>query len=145
MNSFDMKPYFLNEDINVLCVTASSFPDGITAAFDKLNALINSPGPRKIFGISYGDGDKNITYKAAAEEKSADEAARLGCERFTIKKGEYISEYIEDFMKNIPAIGQAFQQMIRDKRIDSNGYCVEMYLNNNKDVLCMAKLDPSKL
>ena len=140
-----MKPYFLNSDINVLCVTASSFPDGIMAAFDKLNSLIQSQAPRRIFGISYGDGVDNITYKAAAEEKSTDEATRLGCERFIIQKGEYISEYIEDFMKNIPAIGRAFQEMCRDKRIDSEGYCIEVYLNNNKDVLCMVKLDPAKL
>ena len=140
-----MKPYFLNADINVLCVTASSFPDGIMAAFDKLNSLIQSPTPRRIFGISSGDGNKNIIYKAAAEENSADEAARLGCERFTIEKGEYISEHIEDFMKHIPAMGQAFQEMCGDSRIDSNGYCIEMYLNNNKDVLCMVKLDPAKL
>jgi len=140
-----MKPYFLDSNINVICVTASSFPDGIMAAFDKLNSLIQSPVPRRIFGVSHGDGNKNIIYKAAAEEKSADEATRLGCERFTIEKGEYISEHIEDFMKNIPAMGQAFQEMCRDKRIDSNGYCIEMYLNNNKDVLCMVKLDPAKL
>jgi 3-hydroxy-3-methylglutaryl CoA synthase len=140
-----MKPYFLDADINVLCVTASSFPDSIMAAFDKLTSLIQSAVPRRIFGISYGDGNKNIIYKAAAEENSTEEAARLSCERFTIEKGEYISEYIEDFMKNIPAMGQAFQEMCRDKRIDSNGYCIEMYLNNNKDVLCMVKLDPAKL
>jgi len=140
-----MKPYFLDSDINVLCVTASSFPDGIMAAFDKLNSLIQSAVPRRIFGISYDDGSKNIIYRAAAEENSTEEAARLGCERFTIKKGEYISEFIEDFMKNIPAMGHAFQEMCRDKRIENNGYCIEMYLNNNKDVLCMVKLDPAKL
>ena len=138
-----MKPYFLNPDINVLCVTASSFPDGIMAAFNKLNSLVQEPGSRRVFGISYGDGNKNTIYKAALEENSADEAARFGCERFKIEKGEYISEYIEDFMKNIPAMGQAFQEMCRDKRIDSNGYCIEMYLNNNEDVLCMVKLDPA--
>jgi predicted transcriptional regulator YdeE len=140
-----MKPYFLNSDINVLCVTANSFPDGIAAAFDKLNSLIQSSAPRRVFGISYGDGNKNIIYKAAVEENSADEAAQLGCEKFTIKKGEYISEHIEDYMKNIPALGQAFREMCRDKRIDNNGYCIEMYLNNNKDVLCLVKLDPARL
>jgi hypothetical protein len=140
-----MEPYFLSADINVLCVTASSFPQGITAAFDKLNSLIQSPGPRRIFGISYGNGINDITYKAATEEKSAHEAEQLDCERFTIKKGEYISMYIADFMKNIPAMGQAFREMCMDKRIDPKGYCVEMYLNNNKDVLCMVRLDPAKL
>ena len=140
-----MKPYSLSSDINVLCVTASSFPEGIVAAFEKLNSIIPPPGPRRIFGISYGEGKDKITYKAAAEENSAEEAAQLGCERFTIEKGEYISEYIGDFMKNIPVIGRVFREMCRDKRIDSNGYCIEMYLNNNRDVLCMVKLDPSKL
>ena len=140
-----MKPYTLSSDIDVLCVTARSFPDGIKAAFEKLNSLIQSPEPRRIFGISYGNGKDNITYKAAAEENSADEATRLGCESFTIEKGEYISQYIRDFMKNIPAIGQAFRKMCSDSRIDSHGYCIEMYLNNNKDVLCMVKLDPSKI
>jgi hypothetical protein len=140
-----MEPYFLNKDINVLCVTASSFPQGITAAFGKLHSLIQSPEPRRIFGVSYGDGRDNIIYKAAAEEISEGEAATLGCEKFVIKQGEYISVFITDFMKNIPSIGQAFREMCRDKRIDSNGYCIEMYLNNNKDVRCMVRLDPAKL
>jgi predicted transcriptional regulator YdeE len=140
-----MEPYFLDTDINVLCVTASSFPQGITAAFDKLHSLIHSPEPRRIFGISYGDGKNNITYKAAAEEISEGEAAALGCERFVIKQGEYSSVYIADFMKNIPAISQAFREMCGDKRIDPNGYCIEMYLNHNKDVLCLVRLDPAKL
>ena len=133
-----MKPYFLNSDINVLCVTASSFPDGIMAAFDKLNSLIQSPASRRVFGISYGYGNKNIIYKAAVEENSTDEAARLGCERFTIKKGEYISEHIEDFMKNIPAIGTAFQTLIHDDRIAADGFCIEWYLNQNL-CRCMVK------
>ena len=140
-----MTPYFLDSDIHVVCVKANSFPGGVTAAFEKLNSLIQSSEPGRIFGISYSDGHKNITYKAGAAEKSEDEAGRLGCERFTIKKGEYTSLFIQDFMKNIPAIGEAFREMCRDQRIDSDGYCIEMYLNNNKDVLCMVKLDPAKL
>jgi len=140
-----MDPYYLNTDIKVLCVEASSFPHGITAAFVKLNSLIKSPEPRRIFGISYGNSNGSIIYKAATEEKSEDEAGRLGCERFIIQKGEYISIYIADFMKDIPKIGQAFQRLLTDPRIDHNGRCVEMYLNNNKDVICLVRLDPVKL
>jgi len=139
-----MKPYFLTSDINVICVTASSFPEGIKDAYHRLSSLIGATGTRKFFGISYGDGDKNIIYKAAAEETSEGEAAKLGCERFTIQKGEYISEYIADFMKHIPAMGESFREMCRDPRIDSNGYCVEMYIDNG-DVICMVKLDPAKM
>lgn len=140
-----MDPYYLNTDIKVLCVEASSFPQGITAAFEKLNSLIQSLEPRRIFGISYGNSNGNIIYKAAAEEKLKDEAVRLGCERFIIQKGEYISIYIADFMNEIPRIGQAFQRLLTDPRIDRNGCCIEMYLNNNKDVICLVRLEPGKL
>lgn len=139
-----MKPYVLESDINVICVTASSFPEGIKAAYDKLSSLIGSGSTRRFFGISYGDGNKNIIYKAAAQEASVDEAAKLGCERFTIKKGEYISEYIADFMNHIPKMGESFREMCKDPRIDSNGYCVEMYTDNG-DVICMVKLDDTKM
>lgn len=140
-----MDPYYLNTDIKVLCVEARSFPHGVTAAFDKLNSLIQSPEPRRIFGISYGNANDSIIYKAAAEEKLEDEAARLSCERFIIQKGEDISIYIADFMKEIPRIGQAFQRLLTDPRIDRKGCCVEMYLNNNKDVICLVRLEPGKL
>ena len=139
-----MDPYYLNTDINLICVTANSFPDGIMAAFDKLHSLIPSKEPRKIFGVSYGNGKNGIIYKAAAEEKLEGEAKQLGCESFTAKKGEYTSIYITDFMKDIRSIGRAFHELLTDKRIDENGYCLEMYLNSNKDVLCLVKLDPEK-
>jgi predicted transcriptional regulator YdeE len=139
-----MDPYYLNTDINLICVTASSFPEGITAAFDNLHSLIQSKEPRRIFGISYGNGNNGIIYKAALEEKSQEEAEEFGCERFTVKKGEYTSIYITDFMKDIRSIGRAFHELLTDKRIDEKGYCLEMYLNNNKDVLCLVKLDPEK-
>jgi hypothetical protein len=49
-----------------------------------------------------------IIYKAAVEEIYPGEGEQLGCETFVIKKGQYISLYIKDFMKDIPKIGQVF-------------------------------------
>jgi len=42
-------------------------------------------------------------------------------------------------MKNIPAIGETFQKIIADPRIDPQGVCVEWYFNN-KDVRCMVRM-----
>ncbi len=42
-------------------------------------------------------------------------------------------------MKDLPAIGNTFQQMIARPDIDPEGYCVEWYLSD-KDVQCMVRL-----
>ena len=102
----------MKEDIKVLCAQASSFPAGIEEAFHKLKKTLPNFEKRSVFGISYGDGKGNIIYKAAASLVQNDEAS-VGLELFIIKKGIYISELIQDFMKNIPQIGITFQRMLK--------------------------------
>jgi len=139
-----MESFFFAEDIKVFYVTATSFPDGIQEAFQKLHSLIGSPAGRKFFGISYPATPSKIIYKAGVEENYPGEGEQLGCETFVIKEGPYISIYIKDFMKDIPKIGQSFQGLLTDQRIDPNGCCVEEYIND-KDVRCMVRLkDNSK-
>jgi hypothetical protein len=52
-------------------------------------------------------------------------------EEQVIRKGKYLYIDVQDFMKNIPSIGEAFQQLIHDKRTDPQGFCLEWYLNSN--------------
>jgi len=134
-----MKSIFLEQDIKVFYVTATSFPDGVQEAYQKLHSLIGSPTGRKFFGISYPETPSKIIYKAAVEESYPGEGEKLGCETFVIKKGQYISIYIKDFMKDIPKIGQSFQELLAHQGIDPDGCCVEEYLND-KDVRCMVRL-----
>jgi len=128
-----METYNIEKDIKVLCITASSFPDGVLAAHQKLHALFPPNGRRRYFGISRPDGSKGILYKAAVEE-IGDEQSEL--EHFIIKKGAYISELIPDFMQDISQIGKTFEKMLNEPDIDPSGYCLEMYLNET-DVRCM--------
>ena len=72
------------------------------------------------------------------------ETEKYACEIFIIKKGNYISEKINDSRKEINVIGTTFQKILTGAHIDTNGYCVEMYLNGT-DVLCLVKLDDEKL
>ena len=134
-----MNSYILDNDIKVICIKAASFPDGVLAAHQKLHALVGNDKERKYFGISYGEGLGNILYKAATEEKYDGESIDLQCESFTIRKGKYNSIFIKDFMKDIAAIGKAFQQLLTQPNIDPEGYCLEMYEGLN-DVRCMVPL-----
>jgi hypothetical protein len=134
-----MESIFLDQDIKVFYVTASSFPDGVQEAYQKLHSLIGSPAGKRFFGISYPETPSKIIYKAAVEESYPGEGEQLGCETFVIKRGQYISIYIKDFMKDIPKIGRSFQELLTDQRIDPKGCCVEEYVND-KDVRCMVRL-----
>ena len=137
-----METINLDNDINVLSVTAKTFPDGIMEAFDQLNSIVPLSEKGRQFGISRPSEGGSIVYKAAMEEVNEGEAEKLGCEPFVIKKGKYLFVDRNDFMKDLPGIGKAFQMLISQPNIDPNGYCLEWYLND-KDVRCMVRLDDS--
>src|SRR6476659_6215373 len=139
----ETEKYFIDNDIKVACVKASSFPMGIGEAYHKLGATLPASEQRKFYGISYADKDGNIIYRAAANELHEGEAEEFGLETFTIKRGEYISEFLKDWKKDETQIGKTFQKLLHDPRIDrEQGYCLEIY-PNAKDVRCMVLLDSS--
>jgi predicted transcriptional regulator YdeE len=130
----------IEKDMEVLCVTASSFPEGVKDAFDTLHNKFPSSEDRTFYGISYQSQDGHIVYKAAISVVENKEAEKYQCETFLIKKGQYISETITDFMNNIPLIGQTFQNLLTDPRVNKeSGYCLERYINQN-DLQCMVTL-----
>jgi len=133
-----MEHFSIDKDINVLCVTATSFPDGVMAAHQEILQLAPETNASRYYGLSRPEKGV-ITYKAAAEELYAGEGAEKGLEVITIRAGKYIGKDITDFMNNIAAIGQTFQQILQEPGIDPNGYCVEWYYNE-KDVRCMVRL-----
>jgi len=62
-----METINLDKDINVLCVTAKSFPDGIMEAFDQLHSIVPIAQKGRQFGISRPNRNGEIIYKAALE------------------------------------------------------------------------------
>lgn len=134
-----METQVFNSDITVFYVPATSFPQGVMEAHNKLHALVPEFEGRKLFGLSRPENGE-IAYKAAAEELQAGEGEKLGCKTLVLKKGNYLCILVEDFMKNIPAIEKAFNQLTERRGIDPEGYCVEWYFND-KDVCCMIRLE----
>lgn len=133
-----METIFFDTDIIVMYVEASSFPDGVLAAHQKLHSMIPYSTERKYLGISRPENG-TIIYEAGAEEISAGEAEKLNLNTITLAKGKYASISIHDYMKDIPSIGNAFTQLTALPNIDPQGYCVEWYVND-KDVKCMVRL-----
>ena len=129
----------VNEDILVYCVTATSFPDGVLQAHQALHALVPFNTERKYFGLSWPDKNGDIIYKAAAQELNEGELSGHQLETKTIIKGEYLYIDVPDYMKDIPAIGAAFQQLIHDDRIAPDGFCIEWYLTQTL-CRCMVKI-----
>ena len=133
-----METKTVNKDIKVFYVTATSFPDGIKQAHEKLHSLIPFSKDRRYFGISRPENGI-IIYRAAAEELNDREAESLNLDTLILKKGNYISLTINNYMKDISAIGEAFKLLLSNRDIDPQAYCVEWYLSD-KDVKCMVRL-----
>jgi hypothetical protein len=133
-----MKIVNILNDIHTLTVKAKSFPEGIAEAHITIQRLFPYAKPRRYFGMS--NPEKGfIVYKAAAEMLSDDNDLAPGVEKFTIKKGDYLSLTVADFAKNPMAISEAFEKLIHQPNIDPQGYCLEWY-QNERDVLCLVKM-----
>jgi len=133
-----MDSYTFQHDVKTVCVSATSFPDGIAAAHTQLYAMIPRNERRRFFGVSWPDTDGNIIYKAAAEVMPEDVFAEH-FETFTIKNGPYNSFYITDYRKHTESIKNAFDLLLKEHEVDPEGYCLEWYINDN-DVKCMVPL-----
>jgi hypothetical protein len=135
----NMEKYWIDRDIRVFYVTATSFPEGVGGAFQKLFSFLPKPNERILYAISFPNERGQIIYKAAVEELFPGEGEQHGCETFLIKKGEYWSELLVDWRKDESSVGKTFQRLLKHPELDKNGYCLEIYLNE-KDVRCLVPL-----
>lgn len=132
-----METIIFDKDIKVFYITASSFPGGITEAHEELQALVPLSTNRKYFGISRPENGV-IVYRAAAEEKYPGEAVKFNCQTLILRRGNYVSLTIHDYITDIQSIEKAFAELLSCPGLDPQGYCVEWYFTG-KDVKCMIR------
>lgn len=141
MNTMEL--FILQEDIRTFYVTAKSFPDGITGAFDTLARIVPPDAERTLFGITIPREDGKIEYRAAVNELYSGEGEKYGCPVYTIPRGKYFTETLEDWRNNVSAIGETFRKL-GDSRPDTGFPCIEWYKGNDamhiEDVMCMVKI-----
>ncbi|HEV8513305.1 MAG TPA: hypothetical protein VGQ59_08510 [Cyclobacteriaceae bacterium] len=133
-----MEIYTLKNNIEIFCVTARSFPYEIKQAFAALINLLPTVEGRTFFGIAFEDKNGDMIYKAAVLESFGGEAEKLGCEKFIIEKGDYLTETLKDWKKDESLIGLTFKKFSESK-YNATFPCVEWYQGN--DVMCMVKLE----
>ncbi|MGN7722498.1 hypothetical protein [Chitinophaga sp. 22620] len=134
-----METWTFDKDIKAFYVTASSFPEGVNAAHEKLHGLVPYSSDRKYLGISRPENGKGIVYRAAATEQEPGELEHLGLESLVLKKGAYASVVVHNYMDDLQNIRRTFEQLLQRDDLDPQGYCVEWYFSD-KDVQCMIRL-----
>ncbi len=133
-----MNNYHLNENITLYTITASSFPEGVVAAFEELYQHASPEDVSAYYGVSYANKSGEITYKAAmALKESVTNIPKLAI--FILCAGEYRGEELLNFRAKIGTIGNTFQELIHQSDLDEHGCCVEMYYNDT-DVRCMVRI-----
>ena len=130
----------LEKDINVFGLRAKAFPNDIGKSFGTLISLLPGIEERTFFGISFQDENHDMTYYASVMESFSGEGSVYGCDVYTIRKGEYLTELLEDWKKDVASIGITFQKLAH-VRTDTVFPCVEWYQGDN--VLCMVRIDHS--
>ena len=124
----------IKNDITALCVTASSFPEGIADAFEQIYSLMPSKN-RLLIGISKPNQEGNIIYKAGFELLEGESSVK-GLEEIVIPSGNYLCHSVKGFAENPLLIKNAFDSLLQDARLDPNGFCLELYMKPD-EVWCM--------
>ena len=134
-----MEKYNLDKDLKIFYVTASSFPQGIPAAYQELGKRVPLQIGQTLYGISRPE-DGQIVYRAGVEESYEGEAEKYGCDALILKKGTYISSILKDYRKAPELIGCEFKALLDSPGLDPQGYCVEVYLSD-VEVRCMIRME----
>lgn len=134
-----MKPYKLEHSIKLFTVTASSFPEGIGDAYQKLHSFDPDNESRRCFGLSKPNKKGELIYKAAAEELNEGETEKFNCESFIIEAGNYITLDVHNYMDDMQKIGDAFHTLLKHPDIDPDAHCIEWF-QDRVDLICMVKL-----
>jgi len=131
-----MKIYQQEYDQGVFGHLVETFPNGIGEAFDALMKRLPEAENRSYYGLSKMDDKGGILYWVAAEEKFAGEGEQYGYERFTLQKGDYLSELVSDWKSKLSCIKDVFHELMQDPAADTTKLCIEWYYAED-EMLCM--------
>jgi len=120
----------ITDDIKVIYVKAETFPEGITAAFDKLETITGLKN-RHVYGITECTGEK-LAYMACVKEEFDGEAVQLGLPVYEIPKGKYFYYTLKNWRENIDQIPQLFAQFDKMSGIKKQTICLEDYIGDDE-------------
>jgi hypothetical protein len=124
------------EDLTVFGIHVKKFPDGIKEAFSDLIEVFGNN--RSYFGISWCDDNNTVQYYAMVQEAYEGEALEYIYEILTIRKGDYLTETIVNWLDKTDRIKEVLHQLMPDRSPDKNHPCIEWY-KSDEEMLCMVK------
>ena len=77
--------------------------------------------------------------ESSAEQLEDGEAKKLGLPTMTISKGNYYCIEIKNYSANMMIVGKAFEKILSQPDIDSNGFCLEIYAEDTDIVKCLVR------
>lgn len=139
-----MKKINLENNIQLVCIKATGFPEGILEAHKQIHNYCNEP-ERVFYGISRPNKDGIIEYFAGTEPLEAfKDASKMDLSIYVLKKGVYLCSEVEDYHKNLRKIGDIFNEFITRPDIAADGECIEVY-DHTSTVRCMIRLQETSV
>jgi predicted transcriptional regulator YdeE len=129
----------IEEDLHLFGITVASFPTGVREAFGRLSETIRNGAQRSYYGYSYFDKNGKIVYKAAAREEFTGEGDSYGYENFSVPKGDYLAEHLDNWMDKTDCIKDVFEKLMSDPRVDTGKPVLEWY-QSEKEMLCLVPI-----
>lgn len=131
-----MKLYEQMEDLSLIGIHVTTFPNGIKEAFDKLMKMLGEG--RAYYGVSWMDNNNIVQYYAMANEQFPNEGKQYAYENIILPKGYYESETVHDWMNKTQSIRDIFQDLMKSDTPVENRPCVEWY-KSDEEMVCMIK------
>lgn len=131
------------EYLTLMYIKAESFPDGITAAWDKLDKALPSMKGRKFYGAAKMI-DGKMEYRASVVPLNENEHKSLGMEIFTIPAGNYAAKKLHNWQSNIPQIREIFTELNEKYKANPALYNLEYY-ESEKELIIMLPIVDSEV
>jgi hypothetical protein len=141
----EITQYIIEKDITAYIIEASSFPEGVDLAHNTLHSLFLDKKNWQFYGISYMRENGTICYMAGASSRIENVENTHHLATFTIKKGNYNSVLLPNFMEDESRIFPTFQHLLKDPQLDPQGYCLEIFENKGQDMRCLVKLSEYRI
>ncbi len=113
-------------DVKIMYVVSSSGVSGSRRAFDKLESKLLTLKGRKFYGLVYGIPPID-TYWSAVALADADSPEKLGLKTGVIPAGKYVQERINNWNENVLIVGETFQRLAKQYKVDPSRPSVEFY------------------
>lgn len=128
------------DELKLIYLKAESFPEGITAVWDKLDKTLPSLKGRKFYGAAKMIGGK-MEYRACVVPLDENEHKALGMDAFTIPPGTYAAKKLPDWQSHIPEIRNIFAELNSKFEANTELYNLEFYKSSSELIVMLPILD----